>query len=110
MRDFDSLFVMSNLSYLAYTSRILSPFLIPARSAAPFSRIAETCCIGAYSSPFMDLSCPPAIVKANNVGQLIRKDISYDTIIYVVSEFFLKGVWEYGGYFYNKSGWGQRRD
>lgn len=46
-----------------YTSRIRSPFLIPARSAEPFSSIADTCCRGAYSEPFIDRNCPPAKEK-----------------------------------------------
>lgn len=44
-----------------YTSKILSPFLIPACSAAPLSRTALTCCRGAYSSPLMLLNWPPSL-------------------------------------------------
>lgn len=39
----------------SYTNKILSPFLIPAFSAAPLSRTALTCCKGAYRSPLIDL-------------------------------------------------------
>ena len=41
-----------------YTSRIRSPFRMPALSAAPSSRTAETCCRGAYNSPDIDLRGP----------------------------------------------------
>uniref|UniRef100_A0A224XTK6 Uncharacterized protein n=1 Tax=Panstrongylus lignarius TaxID=156445 RepID=A0A224XTK6_9HEMI len=44
-----------------FTSRILSPFLIPAFSAAPPSNTALTCCKGAYNSPFILLNCPPSL-------------------------------------------------
>lgn len=42
-------YVLRSLSNVSgtHTSSILSPFLMPARSAEPFSRIADTCCSGA---------------------------------------------------------------
>ena len=43
-----------------YTSRIRSPIRIPPLCAGPFSITALTCWRGAYSSPFIDLSCPPS--------------------------------------------------
>lgn len=42
-----------------HTSNILSPFLMPAFSAAPRSKTALTCCKGAYNSPLILLNCPP---------------------------------------------------
>lgn len=44
-----------------YTSRILSPFEIPALSAAPPGKTALTCCSGAYSCPLMLRSWPPSL-------------------------------------------------
>lgn len=58
-----------------YTSRIRSPFLIPACSAAPLSKTALTCCKGAYNSPLILRSCPPSLtwprtLKPNPVSVL----------------------------------------
>ena len=47
--------------HATHTSSILSPFLMPACSAAPRSRTALTCCRGAYSSPLMLRSWPPSL-------------------------------------------------
>lgn len=44
-----------------YTAKILSPFLIPAFSAAPPASTALTCCNGAYNSPLILLNCPPSL-------------------------------------------------
>lgn len=44
-----------------YTSRIRSPFEMPALSAAPPGRTALTCCSGAYNSPLMLRNCPPSL-------------------------------------------------
>uniref|UniRef100_A0A1B0BJU9 Uncharacterized protein n=1 Tax=Glossina palpalis gambiensis TaxID=67801 RepID=A0A1B0BJU9_9MUSC len=43
-----------------YTSKIRSPFLMPAFSAAPFSNTALTCCKGAYNSPLIERNWPPS--------------------------------------------------
>lgn len=43
-----------------YTSSIRSPFLMPAFSAAPLSKQADTCCSGAYNCPLMERNWPPS--------------------------------------------------
>lgn len=43
-----------------YTSSIRSPFLMPAFSAAPLSKQADTCCSGAYNCPLIERNWPPS--------------------------------------------------
>ena len=45
-----------------YTSKIRSPFRMPAFCAAPPSSTALTCCNGAYRTPLIDFSTPPSLI------------------------------------------------
>lgn len=65
-----------------HTSNILSPFLMPAFSAAPRSKTALTCCNGAYNSPLILLNCPPN----DNKPRMNHQDMQFGTNKWLVCE------------------------